>query len=351
MKKLKLIWKKALLVAFCAALLIIVGRMYQKIDALTNQLTYMQDSTSVILSDMGNLQSNIEKTLQEEASMVEDYSITVASLNFANKTYRVDISVVPKEYTDKTQVSIFFGTLECPLVAGKYAYTGSVDLPLDKSFDDNVTFLLSNGRKKTTEVLNDYRLDLGLDYVLSAKLEKAPVYRNGEIRLNSVCDVQLQGNGLFEFENLDLVTMLDDKQINVTDLLAQMNGSDVQEEANTSDGESVDSTEEKDVDATESDTVDSIYGSANAEFTYELPEVDTEETDTDIPETQHVRISVCAKTKEGYRFEYTVFEGDYLALEEKMDQDSFQWNTSNEAYDRNGNQLELDVHEINNDVN
>lgn len=351
MKKLKLIWKKVLLVAFCAALLIIVARMYQKIDALTNQLTYMQDSTSVILSDMGNLQSNIEKTLQEEASMVEDYSITVASLNFANKTYRVDISVVPKEYTDKTQVSIFFGTLECPLSAGKYAYTGSVDLPLDKSFDDNVTFLLSNGRKKTTEVLNDYQLDLGLDSVLSAKLEKAPVYRNGEIRLNSMCDVLLQGNELFEFEKLDLVTMLDNKRINVTDLLAQMNGSDVEDSSDNLDGESVDSTELSDVDATETDTVSSLSGSASAEFAYELPEIDTEETDTDIPETQHVHISVRAKTKEGYRFEYTVFEGDYLTLEQKFDSDSFRWNTGNVAYDRNGNELELDVHELNNEDN
>lgn len=353
MKKLKFSWKKALLIAFCAVLLIIVARMYQKIDALTNQLTYMQDSTNVILSDMGNLQSNIEKTLQEEASMVEDYSITVDSLNFANNTCKVDISVVPKEYTDKTKVSIYFGTLECPLKRGKYAYTGTVDLPIEKNFDGNITFLLSNGRKKTTEVLNDYQgLDLNLDEVLSAKLEKAPTYRNGAIHLNSMCDVQLQGNGLFTFETLDLVTMLDDKRVNVTDLLAQMNGSDAQEGSNVPGGESVGATESSDADSIENgDTVESVSSAARASFVYEFPEADTEDTEAAIPETQHIRISVRAKTTEGYRFEYTVFEGDYLTLEEKLDRDNFRWNTANAAYDRNGNEMELEVHEINNDEN
>lgn len=353
MKKLKFSWKKALLVAFCAALLIIVARMYQKINALTNQLTYMQDSTSVILSDMGNLQSNIEKTLQEEASMVEDYSITVESLNFANSTCKVDISVVPKEYTDKTQVSIYFGTLECPLKRGKYAYTGTVDLPIEKNFDGNITFLLANGRKKTTEVLNDYQgLDLNLDEVLSAKLEKAPTCRNGAIHLNTMCDVQLQGNGLFTFEKLDLVTMLDDKRVNVTDLLAQMNGSDTQNDEEASGGEAVDTTEAVVSDETDSDeAVESLSGAASASFVYELPEADTEDPDMAVPETQHIRISVRAKTTEGYRFEYTVFEGDYLTLEEKLDRDNFRWNTANAAYDRNGNERELEVYEINSEEN
>ena len=342
-----------MVIAFGAALLIIVGRMYGKINALTNQLTYMQDSTSVILSDMGNLQSNIEKTLQEEASIVEDYSITVSSLNFANNTCKVDISVVPKEYTDKTQLSIYFGTLECKLKRGKYAYTGTVDLPIEKNFDGNITFLVANGRKKTTEVLSDYQgLDLNLDEVLSAKLEKAPTYRNGAIHLNSMCDVLLQGNDLFTFEALDLVTMLDDKRINVTDLLAQMNGSDVQDGTDASDGEALDSTEAPVLESTETDeTVDGVSGAANASFVYELPEADTEDTDIEIPETQHIRISVRARTTDGYRFEYTVFEGDYLTLEEKMDRDNFRWNTANVAYDRNGNELELNVYEINNEEN
>ena len=47
--------------------------MYGKVSELTNQLAYLQDTTNIILSDVGGMQSSIEKTLEEEASMVEDY--------------------------------------------------------------------------------------------------------------------------------------------------------------------------------------------------------------------------------------------------------------------------------------
>ena len=214
MKKWKLNFKKIIIIVIIVLILAVMYGMFHKIDALTNQLTYLQDSTSVILSDMTNLQSNIEKTLQEEASMVEDYSIAVESLDFANRKYKVNVSVVPKEYTDKTEVSIFFGTKETTLRRGKYAFTGSVDLPLNKDFDGNITFLISNGRKKTTEVLNDYQgLDFSLDQVLLAKLDKEPSFKNGAFRLNSDCDVELSGLNLVTFQSLELVTMLDEKQL------------------------------------------------------------------------------------------------------------------------------------------
>ena len=88
-------------------------------------------------------------------------------------------------------------------------------------------FLISNGRKKTTEVLNDYQgLDFSLDQVLLAKLDKEPSFKNGAFRLNSDCDVELSGLNLFTFQSLELVTMLDEKQIDEEDLLAKMNGAD-----------------------------------------------------------------------------------------------------------------------------
>ena len=112
MKKWKLNFKKIIIIVIIVLILALMYGMFRKIDALTNQLTYLQDSTSVILSDMTNLQSNIEKTLQEEASMVEGLFHRSGKPRLANRKYKVNVSVVPKEYTDKTEVSIFFGTKE-----------------------------------------------------------------------------------------------------------------------------------------------------------------------------------------------------------------------------------------------
>ena len=64
MKKVKFNWKKIVVVVMILVLFGFCAFMYQKLTELTNQLTYLQDSTNVILSDVGNLQSNIEKTLR-----------------------------------------------------------------------------------------------------------------------------------------------------------------------------------------------------------------------------------------------------------------------------------------------
>ena len=95
MKKVKLYWKKIVVVVVLIVLLGFIAFMYLTLTELTNQLTYLQDSTNVILSDVGNLQSNIEKTLEEDASMIEDYSIDIVDMNFSKETYDVSASVIP----------------------------------------------------------------------------------------------------------------------------------------------------------------------------------------------------------------------------------------------------------------
>ena len=120
MKKWKANWKKILIVLILILLLVFGILMYGKVSELTNQLAYLQDTTNIILSDVGGMQSSIEKTLEEEASMVEDYSIEVKDMDFARHEYKVEVSVIPKEYTDNTTMSIYFGTTECPLKADGY---------------------------------------------------------------------------------------------------------------------------------------------------------------------------------------------------------------------------------------
>lgn len=80
--------------------------------------------------------------------MVEDYSIEVTDMDFARHEYKVEVSVIPKEYTDNTTMSIYFGTTECPLKADGYMFKGNITLPLNKTFNGNVTFLLANGKRR-----------------------------------------------------------------------------------------------------------------------------------------------------------------------------------------------------------
>ncbi len=95
-KKKKKFWKTACLAVFMSVLLVITGLMYRELRRLVNQITYMQDTTNIILSDVNGMQADIEKTLREEASMVESYTIDIVDMDFLRKTYKVDVYAVPK---------------------------------------------------------------------------------------------------------------------------------------------------------------------------------------------------------------------------------------------------------------
>lgn len=60
-----------------------------------------------------------------------------------------------------------------------------------------------------------------------------------------------------------------------------------------------------------------------------------------VRDNQHIRIYLRAVTKDGYRFEYDVFQGDYLGDADELDEDSFDWDNHAVAYDRKENKLEL----------
>lgn len=323
-KKKKKFWKTACLAVFMSVLLVITGLMYRELRRLVNQITYMQDTTNIILSDVNGMQADIEKTLREEASMVESYTIDIVDMDFLRKTYKVDVSAVPKEYTEKTKMSIFFGTTECALRLEGYAYKGTLSLPLDKTFDGNITFLLANGKKKTTEVIEEYDgLQTHLPDVLSGTAEDIPSYKDGTIKLDTACSFHLDGFGRYEFEEFKLVAQMDGEEIGAQDLFADLPGQT----------EGITTTQT-------AETVGSVLpagahsGDAEIEFSYDL---DEQEQTVD----HQIRVYFKAVSTEGYRFEYDVFRGMYLGSEEMLDEESFDRSAHRLVYDKRGSKLEF----------
>jgi hypothetical protein len=321
MKKKKIHWKKIVLgigVALClAALAFGVLFLYRKLSELANQMTYLQDTTNVILSDVGNLQSNFEKTLAEENSMIESYSIEVTDMDFARGTYHVQIAVIPKEYTDETQVSVYFGTMECQLTANGYTYEGTMTLPLEKTFDGNLTFLLANGRKKNTEVIEDYEgLYNHLEQVLTGSLADDVTYRDGTVSLDSTCSYALDGGGIYEFDSFKLVIEVDGEEIGSINLLQDAAGT-------TDELQSGDTEAETDAQQIEL-PVSGLTGTHACKFSYDL-----QAEEEALPENPQIRAFLRAESTEGYRFECEVSGGDARAV-----------------YDRKGGKYDLSDNEI-----
>lgn len=269
---------------------------------ITNQLVYLQDTSDIIQSDLGGLQSDIKKTLEEENSMVESYSIDVLETNFAADSYTVKVEVIPKEYTDQTKASVFFGTKEYPLSLNGYTYQGTMVLSTKESYDGNVTFLFRNGEKKSTEVLKNYvGFISGFDMVLlQGSFEKSPEFSQGVLQVDSVLECDLQGAGNFEFTSFMCVVEKNEEIIYEKELLTET----LEEEPDVVDffqgrgeGDEVVSTE---VSAGQEVITEPVTGSGG---TYQL------KMEQEMEAGANVRIYLKAVSTEGYTFFYDIFQG------------------------------------------
>lgn len=246
---------------------------------LRTQLMYMQDTVSIIQTDIGNLQSNIKKTLEKEASLIEDYRIEVVSTDFAAGTYDVRVSVIPKEYTDATKTSIFFGAQEYVLPLNGFEYQGMITLPLDVSYDGNITFLFINDDKKSTEVLRDYvGYQTSLAKVVTAVLEENAKYDKEQFSLDTNLKLSIQGEDDFVFESVALMIAYNEEEVYNESLLAEELGA---------------------------------VGQLELEVPIEF-EQDMEAEDT-------VRVWIRAVTQQGYTFEYDIIQATASIDEENED--------------------------------
>jgi hypothetical protein len=205
----------------------------------------------------------------------------------------VEISVIPKEYTDETKVSVYFGTAECQLTADGYTYKGAMTLPLNRSFNGNLTFLLANGKKKNTEVIDDYEgLYNHLDQVLYGSLLKEPTYRDGEVTVDAECSYTLDGAHEYEFDSLELVIELDGEEIGSVDLLTLTEGADVSGQAGETEMEASSQIELP---------ISGTSGTYDCDFSYDLKEY--LEDGEELPEDPQIRVFLRAESTQGYRFE------------------------------------------------
>lgn len=335
MKKVKFSWSKLIMVGILVVLAVFVGLMYGKMTELTNQITYLQDTTNVILSDVSGLETGIAQTMEEQNSLVESYSIDLTDMNFLTGKYTVEVSVIPKEYTDTMELSVFFGTIECPLKNDGYVYTGSVSLPLEDDFSRNLTFLFSDGKKKSTDVYKGYTgVQTYLDKVLYGVMSQSPKYRDGVLTLEDTVSYALDGADLYEFEKFELIAEWNDEEIYSQDLVVDEASDEVEDEAENLPADLYQEDTEMGEAVTESYPVTGISGDFEMSLKYE-------------PEgAGHLRVFLQARTTDDYVFVYDLFRGELVENVEtgqglRLDEESFDRSPMYVVYDKRGGKLEL----------
>lgn len=293
----------AITIILLAALIAGAVLLNNRIKKLETQMSYTSDNTSVILSDVQTMQDDIKSTLEEEASLITDWDISLKSADFTDMTYTVSVSVVPKEYTEDTKTSVFFGTNEIPLELNGIKYTGEATLPLSEDYAGNVTFLFVDGNKRSTEVLDEFKgVTSVFKNVASGILANKPTFDNGSIKLGTDVDVAVMGNDYFDFNSVQLVVASSDTELKTYDIrqLLAENGTD---SADSADTDSITSALSRKDDAKKDGSKEDDGKLHSLEGTVKIEDL--------IPVTaaSNIKIYVKAVSAQGYTFTYDLFDG------------------------------------------
>ncbi|MDY3888057.1 MAG: hypothetical protein SOZ17_02480 [Agathobacter sp.] len=282
----------------------------QKIGLLSNQLSYLLDTNSIMQQQIGELQGNIQSSLEESNSRLENYEISLKDLDLANQAYVVDVSISLKEYTENTGVGIYFGTGYHELEFVENHYTGIVRLPMEESYDGNVTVLITNGSTKNTEILSDYR---GVNHLfegtLTGHLEKFPTYKDGKFNLGGAVTANVTGNEFFQYDSIYLIVTSDGQEIKRVNLLKPEEEEGEPEDENASQNQ--DAHEEIQVQLP--DFLEQEEEFPEGDIVYHPKE------DIEIPEGQEISVYFQLTSKDGYYFTYEIFRGT-TAMDETQEE-------------------------------
>ena len=359
-----------IIVAIAISLGILLAFVLNRLSVLSNRISYLSDTADIILNDVSTLQSNIEATLEEESSLLESWSVDLLYTDFRTKTYTVDVTIIPKSYTDTTRAIIYFGTNEYELKLDGYSYKSKIVLPLGEKYDGNVTVLFIDGDKKATEVISGYKdVQHDFDDVLSGNATEMPVYRDGKLEIDGAFDFVLQGDDNFKFTSLELIVdagkkyidtvnlkKLAEEQMGITDETgsasedlyttenvgnpdSQDNTDNTDNMDNQSQNDDADNPDENDITDEKSDTEEKSTGKLTLAETTEKEESrkhveETAEPTTvagtyemkgeyEVENSQNIRIYLRAETEDGFVFEYDLFNATTVSalVESTIDED------------------------------
>ena len=354
-------------------ILVIAGciRLQNKLEELGNQLMYLQDTNSILNQEVLNLQTNIESALEEEASLIENYTVEVLGINLEKGTYDVKVSVVPKEYSNNTRTSVFFGVNEFPLTLNRYTFEGTMELSFADVYDGNITFLFSNGDKKNTEIAKNYvGIQTKLQELLYGSIETIPTYRNGKLVFNHAIEYSLNEYDGKPYESLELVFVADEKEVKVVDLFTeevvidestlyeeeteeptvtehssenQTNENDVEQQSSSEEvSNATDSNQTQNLDTPDSNTQDNNVVTDKKEQPLGKSGIIEFKKSISMKEGTKVRLFLRAKNKLGFTLEYDLFS----AITSKTGPNGYEetqdyFSSDYKIYDKNRNVLEL----------
>lgn len=193
-----------------------------QIQVLQNQVMNLTNSINNVdrhlRNDMNTIYNNVNNMLEEESNQLTKNEWIYESIDIENRTAEILCMIIPKEYNPSITKAKLLGDKEILLNYNNGKYTAKVDIPLFKTTELNQVTLDDNGTVRTQE----------LDWYITPRYEaliQAYVHSFGSSRgtigkdeyiwnANNTIEFNIEKNGTFDIKKIELVEMIDGKEIN-----------------------------------------------------------------------------------------------------------------------------------------
>lgn len=205
-----------LLVVIC---LFQISNLNQRINTLENNLA---SQVSQVRNEVTGISSNINASLEEQASLLADSSWEYGDADYDARTVELVCSVSPKEYSSETAASILVGDTEHPMTLSNGAFTAHVSIPL---FEETrvAKVMFREGDVSRTELL-DWYLSPRYDYLLNVYADlsgsatgspKDGVYH---YQRSGVINIDVASKETTGVKSITLVEVMDGKELGRTNI-------------------------------------------------------------------------------------------------------------------------------------
>ena len=201
---------------------ILIAGMY-KINDLQNQIDNLRNNINTVdmnlRNDMNNIYDNVNNLLEEESNQLTTNNWEYDSIDIENKTARISCIILPKEYNPNvTKVKISNDNQEYSFdyVDGKYIT--KIDIPLFETTEFNQVELEDNGTIRTQEIkwsINPRYEALIQTFVNFTGSSRGSVGKDEYVWMpNGSINFNIEKKGTFDIKKIELVEMIDEKEIN-----------------------------------------------------------------------------------------------------------------------------------------
>ena len=191
MEKSKII-KDVILGVIIVGLIIALFNSYTKINELNNSVSNLQNNLeqniNVMRSDIADIYENVDQRLKKEASILSGYEITYGSLNTADNTTPILVSVTPKNLDSNTSVSVKIGETLVQLNRNGEVFSGYIDTNVFIADSTYPLVTVKNSGSSQNEYLEDHDMKnlftVFMPYLSSDLVIREESYSNSKTKVS-----------------------------------------------------------------------------------------------------------------------------------------------------------------------